>query len=150
MELRNSEIPVVQLSPAQLLFRQTIRTFVPTTKSSLHPMGYNSELVLQELQNIKGTLKPHYDRYATPLKALGNGDIVRVRTPGQFIKNHRKVVRPAKTLRSYYVKRGNTTVRRNYRDLIKSKEQKTEQPIDTDEIAHNDDPHSANCHVSNS
>ena len=82
-------------------------------------MKYNSERVLEELQNIKGTQKPHYDHYAKQLKALDNEDIVRVRTPGQSIKTPRKVVRPAETPRSYYVKRGNTTVRRNCRDLYK-------------------------------
>ena len=66
-------------------------------------MADNWERVSEELQSIKGTQKSHYDRYSKPLKPLDNGDIVRVRTPGQSIKTPGKVLRPAETPRSYYV-----------------------------------------------
>ncbi|XP_062603618.1 uncharacterized protein K02A2.6-like [Saccostrea cucullata] len=133
MELRNSEIPGVKLSPAQLLFGRTTRTLVPTVKSKLRPMGFNSELVREELQNIKDAQKSLYDRNSKPLKPLDNGDVVRVRIPGQSIKTPGRIVRPAETPRSYFVQQGNTTVRRNRRDLIKTKELSTEQPVDTEE-----------------
>ncbi|XP_062618583.1 uncharacterized protein K02A2.6-like [Saccostrea cucullata] len=64
---------------------------------------------------------------------IHNGDVVRVRNTGQSIKTLGRIVRPAETPRSYFVQQGNTTVRRNRRDLIKTKELNTEQPVDTEE-----------------
>ena len=55
MELRNSEIPGVELSPAQLLLGRTTRTLVPTIKSNLRPLGFNSEHVRETLQSVKDT-----------------------------------------------------------------------------------------------
>lgn len=133
MELRNSEIPEAKLSPAQLLLGRTTRTLVPTIKSNLRPMGFNSERIREELQKVKETQKSYYDRNAKPLQPLDNGDVVRVRVPGQSTKTSGKVVRPAETPRSYYVQQGNTTVRRNRRDLIKTKEKYLETPIETEE-----------------
>lgn len=52
MELRNSKIPGVKLFPAQLLLWRNTRTLIPTVKSSLRPMEYNTEKVLEELQNL--------------------------------------------------------------------------------------------------
>ena len=43
MELRNSESPDPKLSPAQLLLGWTTRTLVPTIKSNLRPIGFNSK-----------------------------------------------------------------------------------------------------------
>ena len=133
MELRNSEIPEAKLSPAQLLLGRTTRTLVPTIKSNLRPMGFNSERIREELQKVKETQKSYYDRNAKPLQPLDNGDVVRVRVPGQSTKTSGKVVRPAETPRSYYVQQGNATVRRNRRDLIKTKEKYLETPIETEE-----------------
>lgn len=138
MELRNSEIPGVKLSPAQLLLGRNTRTVIPTVKSSLRQMGYNTKKVLEELQNLKDTQKSYYDRNSKPLKPLEIGDTVRLRNPGQSIKTPGKVVRPAETPRSYFVSHGNTTLRRNRRDLIKTKEQNTEQPEDAEESTRRD------------
>lgn len=96
-------------------------------------MGYNTEKVLEELQNLKDTQKYFYDRNSKPLKPLEIGDTVRLRNPGQPIKTPGKVVRPAETPKSYFVSHGNTTLRRNRRDLIKTKKRNTEQQEDTKE-----------------
>lgn len=133
MELRNTKIPGVKFSPAQLQFGRNTRTLIPTVKSSLRPMGYNTEKVLEELQNLKDTQKSFYDRNSKPLKPLEIGDTVRLRNPGQSIKTPGKVVRPAETPRSYFVSHGNSTLRRNRRDLIKTKERNTEQQEDAEE-----------------
>lgn len=101
-------------------------------------MGYNTEKVLEELQNLKDTQKSYFDRNSKPLKPLEIGDTVRLRNPGQSIKTPGKVVRPAETPRSYFVSHGNTTLRRNRRDLIITKEQNTEQPEDAEESTRSD------------
>lgn len=132
MELRNTKIPV-KFSPAQLQFGRNTRTLIPTVRSSLRPMGYNTKKVLEELQNLEDTQKYFYDRNSKPLKPLEIGDTVRLRNPGQSIKTSGKVVRPAETPKSYFVSHGNTTLRRNRRDLIKTKKRNTEQQEDAEE-----------------
>lgn len=105
---------------------------------------------------FKDTQKSYYDRNTKPLKPLKNGDVIRLRIPGEFIKTPGKVVRPAETPRSCIISQGNIALRRNHRDLIKTQEQNTESLVEVEESIDRhsysflDNSCSVSCSVGNS
>lgn len=79
LELGNSPIPGVGLSPMQLLMGRRARTLIPIKNSLLQPMAYDSQKVQQTLKKRQQKQKKYFDRGSNQLTPLKEGDTVRMR-----------------------------------------------------------------------
>ena len=118
-------------SPAQRLFGCRCKTLLPMARSLLQPR-YSTAEDTSALNAQKQCQKFYYDRQAKPLKPIAPGETVRLRLPGQSTwstgecKGH---VGP----RSYEVKVGERSYRRNRRQLIHAGESPT-QDLPSEEV----------------
>ena len=111
-------------SPAELLFNRRLRTKLPVPVGKLVPTF--ADETRPQLVERQRKYKTVHDRHARDLPALKPGDVVR----GDVVRVHQKsqlipgeVVAPHQSPRSYVVKtEGGSTLRRNRRHLIKTKE----------------------------
>ena len=106
-------------SPAQRLLSRRTRNMVPVRSRLLKPKPIQK--VPQTLKKIRLQKKQYYDKGTKPLKPLGPGDVVRIRTK----KGHKVlgVVKRADDYpRSYIVEKGGKYYRRNRRHLLKTPE----------------------------
>ena len=70
LELRNTPIPGVGLSPTQLLKGRRTRSIIPTRSTLLTPMTYNTREVQRVLEARQQIQKEYFDRSSKPLKRL--------------------------------------------------------------------------------
>lgn len=106
-------------SPAKLLFNRRLRTKLPTPVAKLVPtFAEDARSQLVERQQKYKTVHDHRPR---DLLVLQPGDVVRVQQKGQLVRG--EVVSQDESPRSYAVKtEGGSTLRRNRRQLIRTKE----------------------------
>ena len=79
LELRNTPIPGVGLSPTQLLMGRRTRSIIPIKSTLLTPMTYNTKDVQSALTARQQTQKEYFDRSSKALKPLEPGDTIRMR-----------------------------------------------------------------------
>lgn len=118
LEYRNTQIDGVGLSPAQMFLGRRLKTTIPTALPLLKSDTFNK--VHEQLVKRQGKQQDGYNRHALSerLKPLSPGDKVMVKktnntsewTPGTVTDLY-------KSPRSYLVKSGNRTYRRNRRHL---------------------------------
>ena len=130
----------LNLSPPQMLMGRRLRTTVPQTTDMLIPQWYNPQDILTKLKERQGKQKFYHDKSSKPLKPLKEGESVRVQQG--------KLWKPAEVLqklpepRSYLIKSGGGTYRRNRKHLMK-----TEEPIPSDDTVHIEEPASSSPHT---
>ena len=73
LELRNTPIQGVGLSPMQLLMGRRAKTLIPIKKSLLKPVAYNGERIQQIFTGKQQNHKKYYDRGSKLLTPLGEG-----------------------------------------------------------------------------
>ena len=115
LELRNTPLPGVGLSPVQLLMGRRTKSFIP---NNLPGKSFKKKLQFNQKQ------KYFYDRNAQDKKPLSKGDLVKIRsyqTPSSTW-NPGQVVEICEEPRSYIVKSGDRNFRRNRRNLSRTKE----------------------------
>ncbi|KAJ8018017.1 hypothetical protein HOLleu_44230 [Holothuria leucospilota] len=116
-------------SPVQLLMNRRLKGLLPTTAKLLQPQVQG--MVKKKLQDKQSTQKMYYDRKSHPLEPLQKGDIVRVRSEkGEW--EQAKVVAPSEQPKSYIVEMPKGKIRRNRRDLMKTKEENDEIATEVD------------------
>ena len=126
LEYRNTPVETIGSSPAQRLMSRRTKTLMPTASTLLRPQVVSGVEKKIELKRQKA--KSYHDRSAQPLPELEVGQEVRV-APLQKGKSWQ-----AGTLvdqlsdRSYLVKTGNETIRRN-RHYLKPKEQSASKVV---------------------
>ena len=122
LELRNTPIPGVELSPTQLLMGRRTRSIIPIKNTLLKPMAYDPSEVQRVLKGKQQVQKKYFDQSCKSLEPLKHGDNIRVRQRGTW--------EPAVLLgrsdkaepRSYIVKANEHHYRRNRRDILKTQE----------------------------
>ena len=127
LEYRNTPIEGINLSPSQLLMGRRTRTQLPVNDSLLKPQyhdGANLQNALNERQHIQ---KYYYDRGAKSLPQLNPGDQIRVRNENKWEPG--TVEQRADTPRSYVIQtEKGQKLRRNRRHLLKTSENRSEEP----------------------
>ena len=127
LEYRNTPIEGIKLSPSQLLMGRRTRTQLPVNDSLLKPQyhdGANVQNALNERQHIQ---KYYYDRGAKSLPQLNPGDQIRVRNENKWEPG--TVEQRADTPRSYVIQtEKGQKLRRNRRHLLKTSENRSEEP----------------------
>lgn len=113
LEYRNTPLPAIDYSPAQLLFSRRLRTKIPATIKMLKPAIARESGV--RLRGKQAKQKEQYDKGAKPLPVLSEGDLVWVWKINCWEEG--KVVDITKYPRSYLVEIGGRILRRNRRDL---------------------------------
>ena len=117
LDWRNTPTEGMGTSPAQRFLGRRCRTLLPITESLLNPRYP----VKQDVKELQAQKQRHYNKHSKDLKPINPGESVRMRLPGQTtwtLGTCTAVVGP----RSYEIKIGNTTYRRNRRHLIRSSE----------------------------
>ena len=122
LELRNTPIPGVGLSPTQLLMGRRTRSIIPIKSTLLTPMTYNTKEVQSALTARQQTQKEYFDRSSKALKPLVPGDTIRMRQGNTWepavLVGESKAVEPS----SYIVRANNHEYRRNRKDILKTQE----------------------------
>ncbi len=121
LDWRNVPTEGIGTSPVQRLFGRRTKTKLPTTAKLLQPKTV--EDVTQKLTGRKLKQAWYYNRSATELSALKEGDVVRIK-PSGYNKEWRKAVVDQKVdIRSYQVRtEDGSSLRRNRRHLRLSSE----------------------------
>ena len=120
LDWRNTPTEGVGTSPAQRLMGRRCKTLLPTPESLLQPR-YSTEEDTRALTSNKQRQQVYYNRHTKPLKQIPCGETVRMKLPGQGTWSAgtcTSLVGP----RSYVVKVGDSTYRRNRRQLIHADE----------------------------
>ena len=122
LELQNTPIPGVGLSPTQLLIERRTRSIIPIKSTFLTPMTYNTKEVQSALTARRQTQKEYFDRSSKALKSLEPGDTIRMRQGNTW--EPAVLVRQSKAgePRSYIVRANNHEYRRNRKDILKTQE----------------------------
>jgi hypothetical protein len=123
LEIRNTPTQGIGSSPMQRLNNRRARTLLPMTPNLLKPRVINLETEREQLQQQKNRQVKYFNRHATDLPALEEGDTVRMKP---FIKGQREwkkaVVVDRLDERSYTVDTPDGSYRRNRADIRRTKE----------------------------
>ncbi|KAK3741612.1 hypothetical protein QZH41_006978 [Actinostola sp. cb2023] len=131
LNIRNTPIEGVGLSPAQLLMGRRTGTLLPTSGSLLHPSSYNYQQVMQNLQERQVKQKEYYDRGSKPLNPLRPGDQIHLRDESQNIWIPGTVTAKTEQPRSYIVDVNGSQYRRNRRDILDARDPTNTDPLPT-------------------
>ena len=121
LDWRNTPTEGVGTSPAQRLMGRRCKTLLPVTDALLQPR-YSTEQDARSIMGAKQRQQHYYNKCAKPLEAIKPGETVRLQLPGQKAWSPGVCVREVGP-RSFVVKAGSSTYRRNRRHLIRSGEQ---------------------------
>ena len=121
LDWRNTPTEGVGTSPAQRLMGRHCKTLLPVTDALLQPR-YSTEQDARSIMGAKQRQQHYYNKGAKPLEAIKPGETVRLQLPGQKAWSLGVCVREVGS-RSFEVKAGSSTYRRNRRHLIRSGEQ---------------------------
>jgi transposase InsO family protein len=119
MDWRNTATAETELSPAQRCLGRRTRTLIPTKEVLLEPSVPTGVKERKELARVKAAVT--YNRGARDLQELAEGDIVRVKLPGDK-KLTKGIIREKVGERSYIIRARGGEYRRNRKDLILTKE----------------------------
>ena len=120
LDWRNTPSEGIGTSPAQRFFGCRCKTLLPMSESLLHPR-YSTEEDTRAINAQKQRQQFYYNRQAKSHKPIAPGETVRMRLPGQTTWSAgvcKGLVGP----RSYEVKVGEGSYRRNHRQLIHADE----------------------------
>ena len=84
LELRNTPIPGVGLSPIQLLMGRRTRSIIPIKNTLLKPMAHEPSEVQRVLKEKQQVQKKYFDQSWKSLEPLRPGDSIRVRQRGTW------------------------------------------------------------------
>ena len=115
LEYRNTPIPGIGYSPAQLLFSRSLRTKLPTTESALRSVI--PKQVKRKLETRQMRQKAIYDRTARAVPKIRTGDKTNVRTAAEGSWNRPMEVRAEVAPRCFLVGDEHGTLIRNRRHL---------------------------------
>jgi len=124
LDWRNTPTEGMGTSPAQRFLGRRCRTLLPTCAALLQP-SFSVQKNVQHQKKMKKHQKFYYDQH---VKDLPPGDSVQIRLPGQ-VRWTAGVCTKVAGPRSYEVKVGNTTYRRNRRQRTDSFESKHTERI---------------------
>ena len=79
LELRNTPIPVVGLSPTQLLMGRRTKSIIPTKSALLTPMNYDTKKVQWPLEARQQIQKDYFDTSRKPPRPFELGNTMRMR-----------------------------------------------------------------------
>ncbi|CAH8560353.1 unnamed protein product [Dicrocoelium dendriticum] len=114
LERRNTPSTEIGASPVQRLFSRRTRTLIPTASNLLTPEVSPATSIHERLRNRMLRQKKYYDRGARKLQPLAVGEEVWVQpVPGSEGHWRKGVIQSRKGERSYEVKIGGTTIKRN-------------------------------------
>jgi hypothetical protein len=120
LHYRNTPLPGLHASPAQLLMNCRTRTTLPTSEKLLAPKIVKG--IPTKLKQKQETQKKYYDRGTKPLQPLKPGDSIRMKKRGTWLKGVVIKTR-ADAPQSYIVEVGGTRYIRNRQHLIHTQEQ---------------------------
>ena len=122
LELRNTPIPGVGLSPTQLLMGRRTGSIIPIKSTLLTPMTYNTKEDQSALEARQQIQTEYFDRSSKALKPLEPGDSIRMRQGNTWepavLVGESKVGEP----RLYIVRANNHEYRRSRKDILKTQE----------------------------
>ena len=121
LDWRNTPSAGIGTSPAQRLMGRRCKTLLPVAGSLLQPQ-YATEEDTRALMGVKQRQQHYYDKHSKPLQPISVGETVRMKLPGRSrwdVGTCTGQVGP----RSYEVKVGHGTYRRNRRQLVSTGEQ---------------------------
>jgi hypothetical protein len=134
LELQNTPIQGVGLSPMQLLMGRCGKTLIPIKQFLLKPMAYDGERVQQSLTEKQKIQKKYFDRGSKTLTPLQEGDTVRIRCgntwePARLV-GESKQGEP----RLFVVTANNKEYRWNRKHILKTSEEIRSSPEKTSTI----------------
>ena len=98
LDYRNTKIPDIGLSPAQIFFGRRLRTLLPTTAPLLN--AHNRQDIRKKLKEMQEKQKHYYDQHSKPLEPLENEQKVLIHN-GEKCAKYATVQRQHHTPRSY-------------------------------------------------
>ena len=117
LNYRNTPIPNLGVSPAQLLYSRRLRTKLPVNENLLRPNTVDISQITEKLNKKQELYKQYFDKKAKSLREYEVGNNVMVRAGNQNEWNRGKVVKVDDAPRSYWVKCNGNTVRRSSQHL---------------------------------
>jgi transposase InsO family protein len=133
LDWRNTPSEGIGTSPSQRFFGRRCKTLIPTASSLLLP-GYNTEFDDQAIRARKTKQSEYYNRSSRHLPKVIPNDAVRIKLPGDKVWSP-GVCESIAGPRSFNVRVGETTYRRNRRHMWKTNEEPSEfleNNVDTD------------------
>ena len=122
LDMRNTPTQGMTTSPVQRLFSRRIRTLLPTSPKLLQPAIVSTTERNRQVDN-QVRQQFYYDRNATGMDELVEGDVVRIQPSGTEKTWKKAVVQRQVGIRSYEVKIGEDRIyRRNRKHLRYSHE----------------------------
>ena len=122
LELRNTPIPLLGLSPTQLLMGRRTGSIIPIKSTLLTPMTYNAKEDQSALEARQQIQTEYFDRSSKALKPLEPGDTIRMRQGNTWepavLVGESKVGEP----RTYIGRANNHEYRRSRKDILKTQE----------------------------
>ena len=122
LDWRNTPTEGMGTSPAQRFLGRRCKTLLPVTQQLLSPR-YPVKDDARALRQQKLKQQHYYNRRGRPLKPIEQGDMVRIRLPGQSTWS-RGICKTRVGPRSYEIEVGGATYRRNRSHIIPTKEQR--------------------------
>ncbi|KAG1669986.1 hypothetical protein GQR58_017176 [Nymphon striatum] len=129
LELRNTPLKDLGLSPAEILMGRKTRSWLPIKKSLLNPTQDFHMSITDNFRQSQQQQKHYYDKTSKNLQKIHKNEHVRMRDGKQWI--------PAKCIetednvgpRSYLLQCKGATFRRNRKDILQTKEHFNESDI---------------------
>lgn len=129
LEYRNSPLPAIGYSPAQLMMGRILKTKIPTSLQLLKQTIINPNVITNQIIQNRKFQKYYYDRNSKPLKKLENGENIRIRNNNGIWETGK--VEKQFNQRSYIVRDSEgKLLRRNRRFLNSSRIQSEQSPSD--------------------
>ena len=119
LEYRNAPVDSIA-SPAQMLTSRRLRSTLPCVDAQMIPKVVDQAEAVSKLRSKQLKQKYFYDRNATPLPNLKEGDVVRVQMSPQSQWTPGVVKSKSNTPRSFVIGTHNGTYRRNRRHIMRT------------------------------
>ena len=119
LEYRNAPVDSIA-SPAQMLRSRRLRSTLPCVDAQMIPKVVDQAEAVSKLRSKQLKQKYFYDRNATPLPNLKEGDVVRVQMSPQSQWTPGVVKSKSNTPRSFVIGTHNGTYRRNRRHIMRT------------------------------
>jgi len=127
LDWRNTPSEGIGSSPAQRLFGRRCKTWLPMARSLLKP-SYTTDAASHAITTQKSRQASYYNRSTKRQPAIETGAAIRMKLPGTKTWSPGVCVSKAHGDRSYLVKVGDNTYRRNSRHLLRASTK--EKPLD--------------------
>jgi len=121
LELRNTIVSGLDMSPVELLMGRRTRSILPTRTTLLKPK-YDNLKIKEQLQNKQRKQKVLFDKSSKSLPDLKPDDVVRIHNEKTETWEPAQVVSKREEPRSFIVRTSHRSYGRNRRDLLKTQE----------------------------